>query len=66
MSHDPDHIKEMVNYFAAAVAGLSVLQLVPWIASLFSATWLGINIWEKTTGKKFSDTWIARKLTRRN
>jgi len=58
--NDYDLFREAMNYLAALVAGLSLMQVLPAIASLFSVVWLGINIWEKTTGKRFSDTKLAR------
>lgn len=62
--NDHDLFREAMTYLAALVAGLSLMQVLPAIASLFSVVWLGINIWEKTTGKSFSQTKIATWLTK--
>ena len=43
----------------------TLLQLLPHIAALFAIIWYSMGAYEKITGRPFSQSWVARKITRK-
>jgi hypothetical protein len=47
---------------AGAVTALTFVNVLPAIAAVFAIGWYFIGYYEKTTGKAFSKSWLARLL----
>jgi len=49
---------------AASVTVLTVLKVLPAIAAAFAIVWYAVSLYEKVTGKQFSESRLALWLTR--
>jgi hypothetical protein len=50
------------NAAAIIMTIASLFQFLPWVAALFAILWYSVNIYEKVTGRPFSESWFARML----
>jgi len=58
-------IKTVGDVAAASVTVLTVLKVLPAIAAAFAIVWYSIGFYEKITGREFSESKLARWLTRK-
>jgi hypothetical protein len=58
-------IRAVSEVAAASVTVLSVLQVLPAIASVFAIVWYAISAFEKISGTPFSETRFAKFLSRK-
>lgn len=58
-------LKGVGDVAAASVTVLTILQLLPAFAAVFAIVWYSVGLYEKFTGKPFSESSLARFLTRR-
>lgn len=60
-----DDLKSMADWVSAAVAGLSVFSVLPNVLLCLTGVWTLTRLYEAFTGRKFSESWIARFITGR-
>ena len=60
-----DTIKHTVDAVAAGITVASLMKWLPAVAALFTIAWTGCRLYESFTGKLFSESWLAKKLTGR-
>lgn len=66
MSNDTiQTLKQAGDWTAVSVAGLSLFKILPAIAVVLSIIWTSTRLYEAFTGKKFSESWLARFVTGR-
>lgn len=58
-------IKTVGDVAAASVTVLTVLKVLPAIAAGFVIIWHSIGFYEKITGREFSESRLARWITRK-
>jgi hypothetical protein len=56
-------LKGVGDVAAASVTVLTVTKVIPAIAAVFAIVWYSVALYEKFTGKQFSESWLARTLT---
>jgi len=56
-------IKGVVDALAASVTVLTVFRVLPGIAAAFAIVWYTVGLYEKFTGRQFSESRFARWLT---
>jgi len=56
--------KPLGDVTAATVAVSTLLKLLPPIAALFAIIWYSVGLYEKITGRPFSESALARLLRR--
>jgi hypothetical protein len=50
---------------AASVTVLTVIKVLPAVAAGFAILWYSVALYEKITGRQFSESWLARFLSRK-
>lgn len=50
---------------AASVTVLTIIKALPAIAAGFAIVWYSVGLYEKITGRQFSESWLARILSGR-
>ena len=58
-------IKTVGDVAAASVTVLTVIKVLPAIAAGFAIVWYWVGLYEKVTGREFSESRLARWLTRK-
>jgi hypothetical protein len=58
-------VKTAGDVAAASVTVLTVLNVLPAIAAGFAIVWYSVGLYEKITGRQFSESWLARFLSGR-
>jgi len=58
-------IKTVGDVAAASVTVLTVLKVLPAIAAGLAILWYLVGLYEKVTGREFSESKLARWLTRK-
>lgn len=56
-------VKQVGDVAAASVTVLTVFKLLPAIAAGFAIVWYSVALYEKITGKQFSESWLAKFLS---
>jgi hypothetical protein len=60
-----DALKTVGDVAAASVTVLTVLKVLPAVAAGFAIVWYSVGLYEKITGRQFSESWLARFLSGR-
>lgn len=58
-------IKHAIDVVAAGLTVLTIIKVLPAITAGLAAIWYVIGLYEKITGRAFSESWVARFLTGR-
>jgi hypothetical protein len=58
-------VKHAIDVIAASVTVLTIIKVLPAITAGLAAIWYVIGLYEKVTGRPFSDSRLARFLTGR-
>jgi hypothetical protein len=58
-------LKGVGDVAAASVTVLTVLKVLPAVAAGFAIVWYSVGLYEKITGRQFSESWLARFLSGR-
>jgi hypothetical protein len=58
-------VKQVGDVAAASVTVLTVIKVLPAVAAGFAIIWYSVGLYEKVTGRQFSESWLARFLTRK-
>lgn len=56
-------LKGVGDVAAASVTVLTVIKVIPAVAAVFAIVWYSVGLYEKFTGKPFSESWLARFLS---
>jgi len=56
-------LKGVGDIAAASVTVLTILQLLPSFAAVFAIVWYSVGLYEKVTGRQFSESRLARFLS---
>jgi len=66
MSNEAVTVVETVGEVAAAgVTVLTIFQVLPAVAAGFAILWYSVGFYEKITGRQFSESRLARFLSRK-
>ena len=58
-------VKNTLDVLAASLTVLTIIKVLPAITAVLAAIWYSMGLYEKITGRPFSESWIARFLTGR-
>jgi hypothetical protein len=58
-------VKHTLDVIAASVTVLTIINVIPKITAVLAAIWYVTVLYEKITGRPFSESWLARFLTGR-
>jgi hypothetical protein len=58
-------VKHTLDVIAASVTVLTIIKVLPAITAGLAAIWYVMGLYEKITGRAFSESWPARFLTGR-
>ncbi|MFC5476565.1 hypothetical protein [Massilia suwonensis] len=58
-------VKQVGDVAAASVTVLTVIKVLPAVAAGFAIIWYSVGLYEKITGRQFSESWLARFLSRK-
>lgn len=58
-------VKNTLDVIAASLTVLTIIKVLPAITAVLAAIWYSMGLYEKITGRPFSESWIARFLTGR-
>ena len=58
-------LKGVGDVAAASVTVLTILKLLPAVAAAFAIVWYSVGLYEKITGRQFSESRLAHFLTRK-
>ena len=53
-------LKTVGDVAAASVTVLTVLKVLPAVAAGFAIVWYSEGLYEKVTGRQFSESWLSR------
>lgn len=58
-------LKGAGDVVAASVTVLTILKVLPAVAAAFAIVWYSVALYEKVTGNQFSESRLARWMTRK-
>ena len=58
-------LKGIGDVAAASVTVITVIKVIPAVAAVFAIVWYSVGLYEKVTGRQFSESRLARFLTGR-
>jgi hypothetical protein len=58
-------VKQVGDVAAASVTVLTVTKVLPAVAAFFAIVWYSVALYEKITGRQFSESQLARFLSRK-
>jgi hypothetical protein len=58
-------VKQVGEVAAASVTVLAIVQVLPAVTAFFALIWYGVGLYEKVVGRPFSETRLAKFLSRK-
>ncbi len=58
-------MKTVGDIAAASTVVATLMHWLPAVAAIFTIVWTGMRIYESLTGRNFSESWLAKRITGR-